>query len=59
MSKEKSNSKYLYTCESEINAYECIKMAKYFPQIYFSYVKFGTLLNVFLVLKSLVKQDVL
>lgn len=50
MSKEKSNSKYLYTCESEINAYECIKMAKYFPQIYFSYVKFGTLLNVFLVL---------
>lgn len=43
-SKEKTT--VLYTCKSKIDVYEYKRMAKYFPQIYWSYVIFGTLANV-------------
>ena len=43
--KKKSNSKCLYTCESKIDAYEYKRMAKYFPQMYWAYVIWGTILN--------------
>ena len=43
--KKKSNSKCLYSCESILNAYEYKKSAKYFPQIYWSFVIWGTILN--------------
>lgn len=47
--KEKSDSKYLYTCESEINAYEYKKMAKYFPKrMYWVFVIRGAFLNILL-----------
>ena len=43
--KKKVNNKCLYTCESILDAYEYKKMTKYFPQIYWSYVIRGTILN--------------
>ena len=43
--KKKTNDKYLYTCESKIDAYEYKRMAKYFPQIYWTYVIWGTIFN--------------
>lgn len=43
--KMKSNDKLLYTCESIVDAYEYKKMVKYFPQMYWAYVIWGTLLN--------------
>ena len=43
--KKKTNNKYLYTCESKIDAYEYKRMAKYFPQMYWAYVIWGTILN--------------
>lgn len=43
--KKKITGKYLYTCESKIDAYEYKRMAKYFPQIYWAYVIWGTILN--------------
>ena len=43
--KEKKNSKCLYECESILNAYEYKKSAKYFPQIYWSFVIYGTVFN--------------
>lgn len=49
---KKINDKYLYTCESKINSYEYKKMAKYFPQIYWTYVILGTILN--LVITSII-----
>ena len=44
-SKEKTKNKCLYTCENKIDAYEYKKMAKYFPQMYWNYVTWGTILN--------------
>ena len=43
--KKKKNSKCLYECESILNAYEYKKSAKYFPQIYWAFVIWGTILN--------------
>lgn len=43
--KKTINDKYLYTCESILNAYEYKKSAKYFPQIYWTFVIWGTILN--------------
>ena len=42
---KKKNSKYLYACESVLDAYEYKKSAKYFPQIYWAFVIWGTILN--------------
>lgn len=39
------NSKCLHECESILNAYEYKKSAKYFPQIYWTFVIWGTILN--------------
>ena len=39
------NSKYLYACERVLDAYEYKKSAKYFPQIYWAFVIWGTILN--------------
>lgn len=38
-------SKVLYSCESKTNGYEWGKMAKYFPEIYWGFVKFGLVFN--------------
>lgn len=43
--KKKNNDKYLYSCESKIDSYEYKKMAKYFPQIYWTFVAWGTIIN--------------
>lgn len=43
--KKKANGKCLYTCESKVDSYEYGKMAKYFPQMYWSYVIIGTIKN--------------
>lgn len=43
--KKQTNDKYLYTCESKIDAYEYKRMSKYFPQMYWNYVIWGTILN--------------
>ena len=43
--KKKNNSKCLYSCESVLDAYEYQKSVKYFPQIYWSFVIWGTILN--------------
>lgn len=40
------NNECLYTCESVINSTEYRKMAKYFPQIYWTYIIWGTILNI-------------
>lgn len=45
MNTEKNSGTYLYTCESKIDAYEYRKMAKYFPQMYWAYVIWGTFIN--------------
>lgn len=44
--KKKENGKCLYTCESKVDSYEYGRMAKYFPQMYWSYVILGTIKNV-------------
>lgn len=43
---KKKNGKYLYACESIINADEYKKAVKYFPQLYWSYVLYGTIINI-------------
>lgn len=43
--RKNKNSKCLYECESILNAYEYKKSAKYFPQIYWTFVIWGTILN--------------
>lgn len=43
--KKETNNKCLYTCESVLDAYEYKKAAKYFPQIYWAFVIYGTILN--------------
>lgn len=59
MSKEKSNNKCLFKCESEINAYEFKKMVKYFPKRwYWLFVLRGTVFNfIFTSLISLIYQN--
>lgn len=39
-------SNYLFACESILDAYEYKTMAKYFPQIYWSLVKNGIIINI-------------
>ena len=43
--KNESNDTCLYACECKMDSYEYKIMAKYFPQIYWSYVIWGTRLN--------------
>lgn len=43
---KKVEEKVLYTCESEINGEEYQNAVKYFPQVYWSLVKKGTMLNI-------------
>lgn len=43
--KKNKNEKCLYECESVLNAYEYKKSAKYFPQIYWGYVIYGSIMN--------------
>ena len=43
---KKVEKKVLYTCESEINEEEYQNAVKYFPQVYWSLVKKGTMLNI-------------
>lgn len=45
VNKKRVNDKCLYTCKSIINADEYKKMTKYFPQMYWYYVFWGTLSN--------------
>ena len=42
--------KILYTCVSEITEEEYQNAVKYFPQVYWSLVKWGTMLNIFVML---------
>lgn len=56
--KKKDMEKCLYTCESRIDGYEYSKMAKYFPQIYWSYVIGGTIKNLIITLMvSIASKD--
>lgn len=48
--KKTKNRKCLYTCESKIDSYEYKKTAKYFPEIYWTYVIGGTILNLIITL---------
>ncbi len=46
--RKKTNDKCLYKCESKLDANEYKKIAKYFPQIYWSYVVRGLICNLIL-----------
>ncbi len=45
MKDNKKEEKILYSCESELDSYEYKRMAKYFPQLYWPYVLWGTIIN--------------
>ncbi|MDE6284460.1 MAG: YcxB family protein, partial [Bacilli bacterium] len=46
--KKQGNKEYLYTCETNLDAFTYKKMVRYFPHIYWSYVWSGTFLNLIL-----------
>lgn len=46
MAKGKGKDKCLFACESKIDVNDYKKMARYFPQVYWSYVRWGTSYNI-------------
>ncbi len=58
--KNKKKNKCIYECDSIIDAYECRKMVKYFPQVYWANIRALTFVNfIFSIMNLLMHKSII